>query len=90
VRPPLAFTSRQTVDGARPSFWAIIRNDRPAANSRETSSRLLERAQQAGDVHKEATADDLLRLVIGIALATDDRKQAARMLDLAQDGLRHR
>jgi hypothetical protein len=49
---------------------------------------LLERAQQAGLVRQTATADDLLRLVIGIALATDDDRQAARMLQLAQDGLR--
>jgi hypothetical protein len=54
------------------------------------ATQLLERAQQTGHVHPNATADDLLRLVIGIALATDDHNQATRMLELAQDGLRHR
>lgn len=61
-----------------------------SARIMSAATQLLERAQHAGHVHPNATADDLLRLVIGIALVTDDRKQAARMLELAQDGLRHR
>jgi hypothetical protein len=39
ARPPLAFTSRQTVDADRPIPQAIVRNARPAANPREISSR---------------------------------------------------
>jgi hypothetical protein len=38
-RPPLPATSRDTVDGARPSTPAIVRSDRPAARPREISSR---------------------------------------------------
>ena len=37
--PPLAFTSRQTVDGERCSPSAIALIERPAANPREISSR---------------------------------------------------
>jgi AcrR family transcriptional regulator len=54
------------------------------------ATRLLEGAQQAGHVRPDATPDDLLRLVIGVALATDDRNQAARILELAEAGLRLR
>jgi AcrR family transcriptional regulator len=54
------------------------------------ATQLLEGAQQAGQVRRDATPDDVLRLVIGVALATDDRKQAARILELAVDGLRPR
>ncbi len=38
-RPPFAATSRHTVDGERPIPRAIARTDRPAARSREISSR---------------------------------------------------
>jgi hypothetical protein len=37
--PPLAETSRHTVEGERPSAAAIARSDRPAARPREISSR---------------------------------------------------
>jgi hypothetical protein len=53
-RPPLRFTSRVTVDGARPSLAAIPRHDSPAARPREMSSRsasdscLGERTRDAG------------------------------------------
>ncbi len=39
LRPPLPATSRDTVDGARPSRLAITRNDSPRATPREISSR---------------------------------------------------
>lgn len=52
------------------------------------ATQLLLRAQETSHVHPDAVADDLLRLVIGIALATDDRGQADRLLELALDGLR--
>jgi hypothetical protein len=38
-RPPLAATSREIVDGARPNRRAIARNDSPPTNPREISSR---------------------------------------------------
>ena len=38
VRPPLAFTSRHTVDGERPRDPAIVRMESPAARPREISS----------------------------------------------------
>ena len=37
--PPLRVTSRDTVEGARPSRPAILRSDSPAASPREISSR---------------------------------------------------
>jgi hypothetical protein len=40
-RPPLAATSRDTVDGERPNRRAIHRNDWPPASPREISSRSL-------------------------------------------------
>ena len=61
-----------------------------AARIMSAATHLLERAQQTGHVGPNATADDLLRLVIGIALATDDHNQATRMLELAINGLRQR
>jgi hypothetical protein len=54
------------------------------------ATRLLAGAQHAGHVRPDATPDDLLRLVIGVALATEDPDQAARILDLAEGGLRLR
>jgi AcrR family transcriptional regulator len=54
------------------------------------ATELLLRAQEAGHVHPGATTDDILRLVIGLALATDDQSQANRLLDFALDGLRRR
>jgi len=39
ARPPLAFTSRDTVEGARPSRRPIARNDSSRASPREISSR---------------------------------------------------
>ena len=38
-RPPLAATSLETVDGARPRRWAMWRRDSPPAMPREISSR---------------------------------------------------
>src|SRR5271165_6248170 len=38
-RPPLAFTSRHTVEGDRPSASAMARMESPTANPREISSR---------------------------------------------------
>ena len=38
-RPPFVATSREIVDGGRPSRRAIARNDSPPANPREISSR---------------------------------------------------
>jgi AcrR family transcriptional regulator len=50
---------------------------------------LLERAQQAGVVRSDVDITDLLHLVSGIAkVATPDRSQVERILDVALDGLR--
>lgn len=49
---------------------------------------VLERAQDAGDIRRDVTADDLLRLVVGIGLANDERIQAHRLLNVTLDGLR--
>jgi AcrR family transcriptional regulator len=56
------------------------------------AGRLLDRAQQAGVVRADVQAIDLLRLVHGIVLATeqggDDIGQADRLLTVVLDGLR--
>jgi AcrR family transcriptional regulator len=57
-----------------------------------SASALLARAQQAGAVRPDVTVRQLLKLVNGIALATEtepDRdEQVGRLLDLLLDGLR--
>ena len=69
--------------GAKPDIECTARINAAATE-------LLLRAQGAGHVHPEATTDDMLRLVIGIALATEDQSQGNRILDVALDGLRRR
>jgi AcrR family transcriptional regulator len=49
---------------------------------------VLERAQDAGEIRRDVTADDLLRLIVGIGLANDERVQAHRLLNVTLDGLR--
>ncbi len=49
---------------------------------------VLERAQDAGEIRGDVTADDLLRLIVGIGLANDERIQAHRLLKVTFDGLR--
>ena len=49
---------------------------------------VLERAQDAGEIRRDLTADDLLRLIIGIGLANDERIQAHRLLNVTLDGIR--
>lgn len=49
---------------------------------------VLKRAQDAGEIRGDLTADDLLRLIIGIGLANDERIQAHRLLEITLDGLR--
>jgi AcrR family transcriptional regulator len=51
------------------------------------ASGLLARAQQAGAVRPDLDVDDLFQLVIGIASATEDHRQAARLLGFTLDGL---
>ena len=54
-------------------------------------SRLIERAQRAGDVRPDASFPDVGRLVGGIAVVpTIDGEQKERMLQLVLDGLRYR
>jgi hypothetical protein len=52
------------------------------------ASGLLARAQQAGAVRPDLDVDDLFQLVIGIATATEDHRQAARLLGFTLDGVR--
>ncbi len=61
---------------------------------REAGRTLLERAQRAGEIRRDADAPDLLRLAyaIGVAAETapEDPGLADRLLGLAMDGLRVR
>lgn len=56
---------------------------------RETVAQLLERAQQAGAVRPDVTALDVMRLVHGIGVATEQAPgDAGRLLSLMLEGLR--
>ena len=58
---------------------------------RDTISRLLQRAQEAGAVRADLTATDVLMVVHGVIVATERAPdQADRMLSLMLDGLRAR
>ncbi len=58
---------------------------------RETLDRLLEHAQRAGAVRGDVTAHDVLRLVHGIVMATEQTPQDTdRLLGMTLDGLRAR
>ncbi|MFE2447702.1 SbtR family transcriptional regulator [Streptomyces melanosporofaciens] len=41
-----------------------------------------------GTLRADVRPDDVVSTLVGIFLATDDREQAGRMLDLLVDGLR--
>ncbi|MFE7618264.1 TetR/AcrR family transcriptional regulator [Streptomyces sp. NPDC057496] len=59
----------------------------------EAAAGLLGRAQQQGSARADLTADDLVRLVVGIALSTagdGDAGQARRLLSLALDAVHGR
>jgi AcrR family transcriptional regulator len=49
---------------------------------------LLERAQAAGDARTDLAFDDMLRMVIGVAVACTDDAQRERVFALALDGIR--
>lgn len=58
---------------------------------RDTADRLLVRAQQAGIVRPDVTAMDVLRLVHGIVVSTEQApEEADHLLSLMLDGLRAR
>ncbi len=58
----------------------------------DVGARLLARAQEAGRIRSDVDIDDLLRLVNGIGITTEDapnrEEQADRLFALAMDGLR--
>jgi len=57
---------------------------------RSTAAGLLDHAQRAGTARPDLSPDDLVQLVVGIALATarrDDADQAGRLLTLALDAV---
>ena len=57
----------------------------------DTADRLLTRAREAGVVRADVTAEDVLRLVHGIVVATErSPEQTGRLLSLILDGLRPR
>jgi AcrR family transcriptional regulator len=57
----------------------------------DTADRLLSHAQQAGVVRPDVTSQELMRLVHGIVIATEQSPdQADRLLSLMLDGLRAR
>ena len=62
----------------------------PCQEMRAMGARLLARAQAAGEVRADVTADDLFTLVNGIAWATESgaEESAARLLDVMLDGLK--
>ena len=51
---------------------------------------LFDRAQQAGLVRADASFDDALQIVTGIAKTSSDAQRTERILDMALDGLRVR
>jgi AcrR family transcriptional regulator len=56
---------------------------------RQTAEQLLQRAQQAGAVRSDVSAMDVMRLVHGIAVATEHTpEETDRLLSLMFDGLR--
>jgi hypothetical protein len=58
---------------------------------RATAEQLLTRAQQAGAVREDLTAVDVMRLVHGIAVSTENAPgEADRLLSLMLDGMRTR
>jgi AcrR family transcriptional regulator len=58
---------------------------------REAADRLVRNAKQAGVLRADVSARDLLRLVHGIAVATEQSPQdTARLMTLMLDGLRSR
>jgi AcrR family transcriptional regulator len=58
---------------------------------RATAEQLLTRAQQAGAVREDLTAVDVMRLVHGIAVSTENAPgEAGRLLSLLLDGMRTR
>jgi AcrR family transcriptional regulator len=69
-------------------------SDRPAPceATREYTQVLLARAQGAGEIRADADADDVMRMVSGIVLATEDAPdgpaQADRLFAVMMDGLR--
>ncbi|WP_018500538.1 TetR/AcrR family transcriptional regulator [Parafrankia discariae] len=59
----------------------------------DTAAGLLARAQQIGTARQDLSPDDLIQLVVGIALATardNDDGQADRLLALALDAVRRK
>jgi AcrR family transcriptional regulator len=58
---------------------------------RSTADRLLQRAQEAGAVRADLTAQDIMMLVHGVVVATERTpEQADRLLSLTFEGLRVR
>ncbi len=58
---------------------------------RTTAEQLLSRAQQAGEVRADLTAVDVMRLVHGLAVSTENAPaEANRLLSLLLDGMRTR
>ena len=58
---------------------------------RTTAEQLLSRAQQAGEVRADLTAVDVMRLVHGLAVFTENAPaEANRLLSLPLDGMRTR
>ena len=58
---------------------------------RSTADRLLQRAQEAGAVRADLTAQDIMMLVHGVVVATERTpEQADRLLSITLDGLRPR
>jgi AcrR family transcriptional regulator len=56
---------------------------------RETAAGLLERAQRAGAVRPDVSAMDIMRLIHGIAVATENApEETDRLISLMFDGLR--
>jgi AcrR family transcriptional regulator len=66
----------------------------PLAQSRDrltaAITALLEAGVAAGAIRPDARADDVLIGLGGVSMAASERDQAARLLDLLVDGLRHR
>jgi AcrR family transcriptional regulator len=82
--------------GALAAWLMLQRLDEPCREApsscelvRDAGAALLRRAQEAGEVRADVDMDDVLRLLNGIAVGTDDaRGSAERLFRVTMDGLR--
>ncbi|GAA2451380.1 TetR/AcrR family transcriptional regulator [Streptomyces pulveraceus] len=92
-----AFLTHARVNQGMGSALMIGEPDAPGLDCHQlildAAAGLLTRAQQRGTARTDLTADDLVQLVVGIALSTarsEDEEQSERLLALVLDAVRGR